>query len=108
MIYVEHGALLRAVAQAAGEDQGVQRAWRSFIDAGDTRSAEWIREDIRRGLIPELDPDSTARALCAMNREYLFLYVVGHPEPDIDAAVDTLHEIWWRTLYEAGGSRARG
>jgi AcrR family transcriptional regulator len=100
-LYVEHGALLRALDYAAGQDPDAERIWHEFVDAGDKRSATRIREDIQRGLIPELDPEATARALCAMNREYLFQTVVGNPKPDIDAVVDTLHAIWWRTLYES-------
>jgi TetR/AcrR family transcriptional regulator, ethionamide resistance regulator len=100
-LYLEHGALLRALADAASQDPDAERIWREFVDAGDARSAKRIRQDIRRGLIPKLDPEATARALCAMNREYLFQTVVGNPEPDIAAVIDTLHAIWWRTLYES-------
>jgi hypothetical protein len=36
-----------------------------------------------------------------MNREYLFQTVVGNPQADVEAVVDVLHAIWWRTLYES-------
>jgi TetR/AcrR family transcriptional regulator, ethionamide resistance regulator len=100
-LYAEHGAVLRALADAAGQDPDAGRVWRAFVEAGDARSAQRISEDIRRGLIPKLDPNATARALCAMNREYLFQVVVGNPKADLDAVVHTLHAIWWRTLYES-------
>jgi AcrR family transcriptional regulator len=102
-LYLEHGMLLRALSAAAAQDPAAERVWRQFIEAGDARTAKRIREDMKRGLIPELDPDATARALCAMNREYLFLVVVGNPDVDVEAVVDTLHPIWWRTLYPSRG-----
>ena len=98
-LYVEHGALLRALSDAAREDPEAERIWREFVEAGDRRTAKRIRADIRSGLIQELDPEETARARCAMNREYLFQTVVGNHDPDIDGAVDTFHAIWWRTFY---------
>jgi TetR/AcrR family transcriptional regulator, ethionamide resistance regulator len=98
-LYVEHGAVLRALSAAAGQDPAAEQAWREFVEAGDRRSAERIRAGMRSGLIAGLDPDRTARALCAMNREYLFQTVVGRPDADVEAVVDTLHAIWWRALY---------
>ncbi len=99
-LYAEHGVLLRALSAAAAQDPAADRVWREFVDAGDARTADRIRDGMKRGLIRELDADTTARALCAMNREYLFQVVVGQPEADLEAVVDTLHVIWWRTLYE--------
>ena len=98
-LYIEHGALLRALSEAARQDEAAEEAWRAFLDAGESRTAERIRQGIREGRIAPLDADETARALCAMNREYLFLTVVGRPDVDVDSVVDTLHGIWWRALY---------
>jgi AcrR family transcriptional regulator len=98
-LYVKHGVVLRALAEAARQDETADAAWREFVDAGDRRSAERIRAGIRRGEIAPLDADETARALCAMNREYLFQTVVGRSDVDVDSVVATLHAIWHRTLY---------
>ena len=98
-LYAEHGTLLRALSAAAGQDEGAAHAWREFVEAGDRRSAERIRVGISNGEIAKLDADETARALCAMNREYLFQTVVGRSDVDVEAVVDTLHGIWWRALY---------
>jgi AcrR family transcriptional regulator len=108
-LYVEHGVVLRALADAARQDDAAADAWREFVDAGDRRSAKRIRAGIRRGEIAPLDAAETARALCAMNREYLFQTVVGRSKVDVDAVVETLHAIWRRTLYGAvpGDTRHR-
>ena len=98
-LYMEHGALLRALSEAARQDEAAGHAWRAFLDAGESRTAERIRQGIREGRIARLDADETAKALCAMNREYLFLTVVGRDDVDVEAVVDTLHGIWWRALY---------
>jgi TetR/AcrR family transcriptional regulator, ethionamide resistance regulator len=98
-LYVEHGTLLRALSEAAGQDKAAGRAWRGFVDAGDRHTAERIRAGISNGEIVELEADETAKALCAMNREYLFQTVVGRSDVDVEAVVDTLHGIWWRALY---------
>jgi AcrR family transcriptional regulator len=100
-LYAEQGAVLRALADAARQGEAAAAAWREFVEAGDRRSAERIRAGIGRGEIAPLDPDETARALCAMNREYLFQTVVGRSDFDVDAVVATLHAIWRRTLYGA-------
>jgi AcrR family transcriptional regulator len=103
-LYVEHGVVLRALAAAAAEDEQARHAWSAFTEQGEKRTAARLREDMRRGLISEIDPDETAKALCAMNREYLFQTVVGRPGVDLGAVLDTLHTIWWRSLYAAGGT----
>jgi TetR/AcrR family transcriptional regulator, ethionamide resistance regulator len=99
LLYKEHGLVLRALSAAAAQDPTAEAAWREFLEAGERRSAQRIREGVQRGEIVDLDPDEAARALCAMNREYLFQTVVGHPDADVDRIADTLHGIWWRTLY---------
>lgn len=98
-LYRRHGTILRALSEAALQDGRAARAWRRFTRAGEQRTADKIREDVERGLIVPCDADETARALCAMNREYLFQVVVGRRVVDVDAVVDLLHGIWWRTLY---------
>jgi AcrR family transcriptional regulator len=99
LLYKEHGTVLRALSAAAAQDAAADEAWREFLEGGERRSAERIRAGVESGEIVDLDPDEAARALCAMNREYLFQTVVGRPDVDLEAVVDTLHGIWWRTLY---------
>jgi AcrR family transcriptional regulator len=99
-LYATQGPLLRALGQAAREDPRADRAWQGFIDAADRRSAQRIRADIEAGRAsPDLDPELTARALCAMNREFLLSTVAGRPDADLETAVDTLQRVWRRTLY---------
>jgi AcrR family transcriptional regulator len=99
-LYAQHGHVLRALGQAALEDREARRTWDAFVEAADRRSAQRIRADIEAGRVSaDLDPESTARALCAMNREYLLATVAERPGADLEQAVDTLQRIWRRTLY---------
>src|SRR5688572_30642491 len=65
--YVEHGAVLRALRESAGEDEDAERAWREFTEPPIAGLAAWIRAEIEAGRCRDLDPDATARALITMN-----------------------------------------
>ena len=63
-----------------------------------------ISRDIEAGVTPDdLDPEQTARALVLMTERYL-LDTFGRPEGrlsrrETEAILDTLEEVWVRTLY---------
>ena len=80
-VYVEHGPVMRALADAAADDPrrraGVQRARADgFIDA----TARHIEEEIAAGRVLPLDAHETAKALVWMMERYL------HAEPRPRAA----------------------
>jgi AcrR family transcriptional regulator len=108
-LYSEHGELLLALSEAAGRDPDAARAWSEFVEPSHTAVLARVREEMRRGTIRDLDPEPTVRALVAMNRACFFQELVGKPNADIDALVDTLHAIWVRALYltPAGGKQSR-
>jgi TetR/AcrR family transcriptional regulator, ethionamide resistance regulator len=98
-LYAEHGELLLALSEAASSDPGAARAWSEFVEPSHTAVLARVREEIRRGQIRDIDPEPTVRALVAMNRATFFGELVGKPGADVDAVVDSLHEIWMRALY---------
>ena len=98
-LYAEHGPLLRALAEASSQDREARRTWREFIEPVIAGHAEMIREEISRGRITGIDPDQTARALIGMNLQFFFDQLVDDPDPDVEAAADTLLTIWTRALY---------
>jgi AcrR family transcriptional regulator len=98
-VYVEHGPVMRALADAAADDRGVEQAYtaivQSFIDA----TARHIEEEIAAGRILPLDAYETAKALVWMMERYLVLSLGREPMTPHAAVADTLTTIWGRVLY---------
>ena len=98
-LYATHGALLRALAEASSVDEEARRAWRGFMDPVINAHSAKIADEIERGRIRGLDPEPAARALIGMNLQYFFDELVDAPEPDVEAAAETLLVLWQRALY---------
>jgi TetR/AcrR family transcriptional regulator, ethionamide resistance regulator len=103
--FVEYGPVLRAIADAAGQDARVEEVYRyGLIERLVTAVAARISRDVEAGVSPgDLDPEETARALVLMTERYL-LDTFGRPErrpssTETEAVFGTLEEIWVRTLY---------
>jgi AcrR family transcriptional regulator len=98
-VYMEHGELLRALRESSGHDADAERAWREFTDPPIASLAERIRTETAAGRSAGLDPDATARALVTMNLGCFFEQLIGNPQADVDRLLDTLVEVWVRTIY---------
>ena len=98
-LYAEHGALLRALAEASSQDPEARRAWREFLDPVIDAHAAKIAEEVERGRIRGIDPERTARALIGMNLQYFFEELVDNPSPDVQATADARLVIGQRALY---------
>jgi TetR/AcrR family transcriptional regulator, ethionamide resistance regulator len=98
-VYVEHGPVMRALADAAADDRGVEQAYtalvQSFIDA----TARHIEEEIAEGRVLPLDAFETAKALVWMMERYLNLSLGRQPMTQQASVADTLATIWTRVLY---------
>jgi TetR/AcrR family transcriptional regulator, ethionamide resistance regulator len=106
--FVEYGPVLRAIADAAGQDARVEEVYRyGLIERLVVAVAGRISRDVEAGVSPnDLDPEETARALVLMTERYL-LDTFGRPERrpsrgESEAVFGTLEEIWVRTLYGPG------
>lgn len=97
--WVQHGPVLRAIADAARHDALVEKAHRAFRDRFIRFSAERIRTDIERGLILPLNPDATAEALIMMSEAVLNEKLGDGTNRDWEPVIDTLATIWQRALY---------
>lgn len=101
-VFALHGPVLRAVSDAAGSDQEVERAYgHGFVQGFVGPIAARIRRDVAEGLVPaELDPEQTARALTWMVERYA-LDALGRTPPTASADLvgSTIENIWLRTLY---------
>ena len=98
-IYVEHGELLRALRESAGHDEDAERVWREFTDPPIKEFAWWIRAETAAGRSQGLDADRAARALVSMNLACFFEQLIGKPDAEPEPLVETLVEIWFRTIY---------
>ena len=103
--FVRHGRVLRAIADAAGQDPRVEEVYRfGLIERLIGAVAARIERDVEAGLSPKgLDPEETARALVLMTERYL-LDAFGRPDgrpsrAKTAAVVGTLEAVWVRTLY---------
>jgi AcrR family transcriptional regulator len=98
-VYAEHGPVMRALADAAADDPGVEQAYRAIVQGFVDATARHIDAEIAAGRILPLDPAETASALVWMMERYLNLSFGSEPAADRGAVAETLTTIWTRVLY---------
>jgi AcrR family transcriptional regulator len=100
-MYVTHGHLLRALADAATTDRQVEASYRKMMETTIDGVAQRIRADVARGQIAlnGVDPQEIATALILMNERYLIEKLGRQPQADPKVVADTLLAIWLRVLY---------
>lgn len=105
-VYLRHGPVLRALADASGADATVELAYRALVQRFIDATARHIREEQARGRIGELaDVDETARALVWLDERYLSEALGRTPQADPQVVVEVLHRIWTSTLYGTSAPR---
>jgi len=97
--YARHGPVLRALADAAGNDPQVEAAYRGLAERFIDATADHIRQETRTGLITGLNAKRTAAALVWMNERYLSTCLGHDPRVRPRDVADTLYNVWLRTLY---------
>jgi AcrR family transcriptional regulator len=98
-VYVEHGPVMRALADAAADDRGVDQAYTALVQSFVDATARHIEREIADGRILPVDAYETAKALVWMMERYLILSLGREPMTPADAVADTLATIWTRVLY---------
>jgi AcrR family transcriptional regulator len=103
--FVRYGPVLRAISEAASQDERLEELYRYGLIARLIGSvAARIERDRKRGLVAkDVDPEETARALVLMTERYL-LDAFGRPKDrpsreKTEAVVETLVAVWASTLY---------
>lgn len=98
-VYARHGPILRALADAAPADAGVEAAYRSLVEQLVEAVAERFAEEQRLGAIdPGLDAGETARALVWMNERYLY-EMLGRRTEHPALVARLLQRIWLAVVY---------
>ena len=98
-VYAQHGAVLRALADAATDDPEVERVYTATRAAFVNVTTRHIEKEIEAGRVLPLDTKETARALVWMMERYLLLSLAREPVVSPETAASTLSTIWVRTLY---------
>jgi TetR/AcrR family transcriptional regulator, ethionamide resistance regulator len=98
-LYRDHGRLLLAFEQAAGEGTDIDRAWRAVIQGFTDRYTRFITDLCDQGLSSIEHPEQTARALVGMTARYLIDTYGRGPDVPVEVAAATLAGIWQRTLF---------
>jgi AcrR family transcriptional regulator len=98
-VFVEHGPVMRALADAATDDPDVEQAYTDLVQTFIDATARHIDEEIAAGRILQLDGYETAKALVWMMERYLNLSLGRGPLTPHEAVADTLATIWTRVLY---------
>lgn len=100
-VYGEHGAPLRALADAATDDPDVEAAYASLLDGFVAVTAAHIDEEVAAGTMAAVDSGEMAKALVWMTERYLY-HSFG-PARKVPAArvTETLATVWARALYSA-------
>lgn len=99
-VWVEHGPVLRAIAEAASQDPKVEAAYRwGLLERVIVAVAKRIRVGQSRGRIRPVDPRETAAALILMNERYLADRMGTPPQAPAKQVVETVYGIWSHVLY---------
>jgi AcrR family transcriptional regulator len=98
-VYVEHGPVMRALADAAADDRGVEQAYNALVQSFVDATARHIEEEVAEGRVLPLDAYEAAKALVWMMERYLNLSLGREPTTPHSMVADTLATIWTRVLY---------
>jgi AcrR family transcriptional regulator len=100
-IYRRHGALLRAVVEAAAYDEETARYWRDLVGQFvETTRRRIEREQAAGNVDPALPAQATAFALCWMTERTAYEHLVQEgPAADDGPLVRALLAIWLGAVY---------
>lgn len=95
----EKGPILKAVADAASNDERLEHAWYELLHHFDEVVVARIVADQRQGLVPELDAAATARAFNRLDAYSMIEAFGEHPREEPGALLSAIERIWISTLY---------
>ena len=98
-VVAENGATFRAIAEAATLDARLAKTWGDFMGQWDAAVAARIRVGQELGYFADVDPEWTAFAVNRMDSTVLIEAFGRKPQQDPDTILETIFQIWQRTLY---------
>ena len=99
-VYANHAHVLRALADAAADDPGVEEAYNGLSNTFRDLAARKIESDVAAGRMPPMDGLQIATALIWMMERYLYLSFAPDAPVERAKVVDTICTVWARTLYD--------
>jgi TetR/AcrR family transcriptional regulator, ethionamide resistance regulator len=100
-VYNRHGAVLRALADAAMDDHEVERTYGAVMDGFIDATTQHIEKEIAAGRVLPLDARETAKALVWMGERYFYHSYGPDRRVPPQKIVETVHTLMVRTLYGA-------
>ena len=98
-VYERHGPLLRAVTEAAADDERVAAGRAALLERFDELVARSLNELAELAAKPPADVAETARALNLLNESYLLDAFGRDPRVSPPTATRTLTEIWDAVIH---------
>jgi AcrR family transcriptional regulator len=98
--YARHAPVMRALADAAVEDPGVESAYDALVQGFVDITARHVEQEMRAGLIAPLDAREAAKALTWMTERYLY-HSFGPNRVPAARVHETLAALWNRSLYQS-------
>lgn len=98
-VFLRHGRLLRAIADAATQDRQIAATYAELGARLTSSAAARIAADVAAGRSSVADPQEVAGALVWMNERYLLERFGRAPLGDPDRAAAALAEVWERAVY---------
>jgi TetR/AcrR family transcriptional regulator, ethionamide resistance regulator len=94
--FVEHGPLVRAIAEASAADEQIEAAYRGALEGFIQITAVAFDRLVADGRLNVPDTHALARAMTLMNEAYLLAEFGREPFGDRDVALATLETVWIR------------
>lgn len=95
----DHGPVLRAVSEAAAEDEQLEKAWDGLLGRFDDAVAVRIEQHQAAGWIRDLEARPMAIALNRMDASVLIHAFGRRPRQPREPVLAAIREIWCSTLY---------
>ena len=107
-VYERHGPLLRAIAEAAADDEQVAAGQEAMRERFDELLADALGEMPHIAAHPPADIAETARALNLLNTSYLLDAFGREPRVSAETAVQTLTEVWVALIHRPPSTPTKG
>ena len=100
----QRGPILRAVADAAPNDEQLEKSWLQYLKDFDDAVTARIEKQQKAGWVPEFDAHTTAVALNRMDAALVIHAFGRRPRGQSRPVLDAMLRIWSSTLYPTRNS----
>lgn len=104
-VFVQYPGLMRAMVEGMMLSPQVEGIWREMRTGFAGKIAHRLEREHEAGAVRALDAHAAAQALASMAEWYAFTHLVlgdataAPAERDLDAAVETLADLWYHAVY---------